>query len=92
MLVVRSVLRERGNDAFARLSAAFSISLVLVAAIALPPAYVVLAAALLARAVALPIAQRRLAGGPHPLRPVHVGIVEMVASLAVVLVALAVPA
>lgn len=92
VLVVRSVLRERGNDAFAALSAGFHVVLVVLAAIALPPPYAVIAVGLAVRAVALPIVQRRLAGGPHPLRPIHVGIVEMVASLAVVIVSFTVPA
>jgi hypothetical protein len=91
VLVVRSVLRERGNEAFARLSAGFHVVLVALAAIALPLPYAVLAAGLAARAIALPIVQRRFAVGRHPLRPVHVGIVEIVASLAVVVVAFAVP-
>jgi hypothetical protein len=39
----------------------------------------------------LPVAQRRLAPGPRPLRPIHVGITEIVASTAVAIVALAVP-
>jgi hypothetical protein len=91
VLVVRSVLRERGNEAFARLSAGFHVSLVIAAALWLPLPYAVVATGLTARAVVLPIAQRRLARGPRPLRPVHVGIVEMVASLAVVIVSFAVP-
>ncbi len=85
VLVVRSVLRERGNKAFARLSAGFHLALVVAAAVLLPLPYSLLAAGLLARAVSLPIAQARMAGGPRPLRPVHVGIVEIVATLAVVL-------
>ena len=39
----------------------------------------------------LPVIQRRRAGTSRPLRPIHVGIVEIVASLAVVVVAFAVP-
>ena len=91
VLVVRSVLRERGNEAFAALSAGFHVVLVVLAALALPAAYAVLALGLAARAAALPVIQRRLAPGPKPLRPVHVGIVEIVASIAVVVVAFAVP-
>ncbi len=91
VLVVRSVLRERGNQSFARLSAGFHIGMIAAAAIWLPPAYAVLAAALAARAIALPIAQRRMAVGPRPMRPVHVGIVEIFASIAVVLVAFVFP-
>lgn len=85
VLVVRSVLRERGNEGFARLSAGSHLALVVAAAVLLPLPYAVLAAGLTARAVALPIAQARMAGGPRPLRPVHVGVVEIVASLAVVI-------
>lgn len=91
VLVVRSVLRERGNEAFAVLSAAFHVVLVVLAGVALPLAYAVLAVGLACRATGLPVIQRRLAPGPKPLRPVQVGIVEMVASLAVVVVAFAVP-
>jgi hypothetical protein len=90
VLVVRSVLRERGNRGFAVLSASFHVALVAAAAFVLPAAYALLAAALAARAIVLPIAQRRWAGGPHPLRPLHVGVVEIVASVAVVVVAFAV--
>ena len=91
VLVVRSVLRERGNQAFAAFSAAFHVALVVLAALTLPAAYAVVAAGLAARAIALPIAQRRLARGRRPLRPVHVGIVEGIASLAVVLASFAAP-
>ena len=85
------MLRERGNRAFATLSAGFHVALVLAALIWLPLPYAVLAAGLTARAIALPIAQRRMAGGPRPLRPVHVGILEIVASVAVVAVAFLAP-
>jgi hypothetical protein len=57
----------------------------------LPLPYALLAAGLTARAVALPIAQGRMAAGRTPLRPVHVGIVEIVASLAVVAVGFLAP-
>jgi hypothetical protein len=92
VLVVRSVIRERGNTAFAVGSAAFHAALVVAAAIWLPVAYAVVALGLTARAIALPLVQRRLAGTPRPLRPVHVGAIEAVASLAVVIVAFVVPA
>ncbi len=91
VLVVRSVLRERGNASFRRLSAGFHAGVVVAAAIALPPAYVLVALGLLARAVVLPIEQRRLAHGPTPLKPVHVGVVEIAASLSVAIVSLGVP-
>jgi hypothetical protein len=92
VMVVRSVLRERGNTAFAVGSIAYHAALVVIAAIWLPPAYAAVAAGLTARAVALPLVQRRLAGTPKPLRPVQVGAVEAVAALAVVIVAFVVPA
>lgn len=86
VLVVRSVLRERGNEAFAGLSVGFHAVLAGLAVLLLPAGYVVLGAALTLRAAALPALQRRLAGGPRPIRPVHVGIVEILASVAVVAV------
>jgi hypothetical protein len=92
VLVVRSVIRERGNTAFAVGSVVYHVALVAAAAIWLPAAYAVVAAGLTIRAIALPLVQRRAAGGPRPLRPVHVGAVEAVAALAVVVVAFAVPA
>ena len=91
VLVVRSVLRERGNEAFATASVGFHVALVVAAAITIPWAYAVLAAGLAARAAALPVVQRRRAAGPRPLRPVQVGIVEIVASTAVVVVSFLVP-
>jgi hypothetical protein len=91
VLVVRSVIRERGNRAFAALSVGFHAMLVVAAAVALPLPYAIVAAGLLARAVALPVVERRRAGTVRPLRPVHVGLVEVAASTAVVVVAFAVP-
>jgi YwiC-like protein len=91
VLAVRSVLRERGNEAFAALSAGFHVVLVVLAAVGLPPAYAVLSLGLATRAAALPVIQRRRAGGPKPLRPVQVGIVEIVSTVAVMVVAFAVP-
>ncbi|MHB8892141.1 MAG: YwiC-like family protein [Candidatus Limnocylindrales bacterium] len=91
VLMVRSVLRERGNEAFAALAAGFHVVLVVVAAVALPIAYAVLGLGLTGRAIALPVLQRRLAASPRPLRPIHVGIVEIVSSVAVVVVAFAAP-
>ncbi len=92
VLVVRSVIRERGNTAFAASSVGYHAALVVVAALWLPAPYAFVAAGLTARALALPIVQRRRAGTPHPLRPVQVGAVEAVAALAVVLVAFVAPA
>jgi hypothetical protein len=92
VLVVRSVLRERGNEAFLALSIGFHGGLVLAALAAMPLPYAALATALTARAAALPILATRFAGSSRPLRPVHVGVTEIVASLAVAIVSLAVPA
>jgi YwiC-like protein len=91
VLVVRSVLRERDNPAFAALSVGFHAVLLVLALAARPSAYALVAAWLLLRAIALPLAQRRWAGGSHPLRPVHVGIIEIVSSASVVLVSFVAP-
>lgn len=91
VLVVRSVLRERGNVRFAALSIGFHAAVAIAALMALPGPYAVVAIGLLSRAIGLPLVQRRWAGGPHPLRPVHVGVIEIVSSLAVVVVSFAVP-
>jgi hypothetical protein len=91
VLVVRSVLRERGNTGFLLLSVGFHAALVVAAIVWLPAAYVVVAVGLLARAIALPIVQARRAGGPKPLKPVHVGIVEIVASVSVAVVSFVAP-
>jgi YwiC-like protein len=91
VLVVRSVLRERGNTAFASISVAFHVALPVVAIAILPLAYALAGGWLAARAIALPMAQRRWAGGPHPLRPIHVGMIELVSSIAVVVTAFAFP-
>jgi len=90
VLVVRSVLRERGNDRFAALSIGFHLAVTALAIVAYPWPYVALAAGLTARAVGLPLIQRRWSSGPHPLRPIQVGIVEIIASLAVAAVSFAV--
>jgi hypothetical protein len=91
VLVVRSVIRERGNRGFAALSIGFHLALVPAAAVALPWPFAVLAAGLAGRAVALPIVERRRARSGRPLRPVAVGLVEIVASTALVALAFAVP-
>jgi hypothetical protein len=91
VLVVRSVLRERGNEAFATLSVGFHLALVPIAALTVPWAYALVAAGLAARAAALPRLQQRWASGPHPLRPVHVGMVEIAASTAVAVVSFVAP-
>lgn len=86
VIVVRSVLRERNSVGFAAFSVAFHAVLIVPAAL-LGPEWALLATALAVRAAALPMAARRMAGTARPLRPVHVGAVEGVASVAVVLVA-----
>jgi hypothetical protein len=91
VLVVRSVLRERGNREFAAASAGFHVALTVAAVATLPLGYVLLGGWLAVRAVALPVLQQRWAGGPNPLRPVHVGMVELVSSIAVVITAFAAP-
>jgi len=91
VLAVRSVIRERSNTRFALGSAAFHLALVALAAWSLPPAYVAVTVLLNVRAIALPLLQRRLARGSRPLRPVHLGIVEIVSSILVVAVVVAVP-
>lgn len=91
VLVVRSVLRERDNRTFASVSIGYHVVLVVLAAVALPAAWAVVAALLALRAVALPSLQRRRAGTDHPLRPIQVGLVEIAASVLVVGVAFAVP-
>ncbi len=91
ILVVRSVIRERGNRGFTALSAAFHAALVVLAAAFLPWPYAACAAGLTARAIALPLVERRRAGTARPLRPIHVGIVEIVASTILVVLAFAIP-
>jgi hypothetical protein len=91
VLVVRSVIRQRGNGGFHAASVAFHAALAVVASFTLPWPYAAFAAGLTARAIALPLVERRRAGTAHPLRPVQVGIVEIVASTLLVVVAFAVP-
>lgn len=91
VLVVRSVLRERGNGAFAALSIGSHLAAAAAALALLPAGYAVLGLALAGRAIGLPVAQRRWATGPHPLRPIHVGLVEIAASVAVAVIAFALP-
>jgi hypothetical protein len=91
VFVVRSVIRERDNSGFAVRSVGYHVAITLAAAATLPMGYAALAGFLTVRAAALPIARRRLATTRRALRPVHVGLVEAVASIALVVVALAVP-
>ncbi len=91
VFVVRSVIRERDNAGFAARSVGYHVAITLAAAATLPIAYAALAGFLTARAAALPVVRRRLATTHRGLRPVHVGLVETVASIATVVIALAVP-
>lgn len=89
VLVVRSVIRERGNSGFVGLSVGFHAAFLAVAALALGLPYAACAAALLVRATVIPLVERRRAATSRPLRPIHVGIVEIVASTTLVIVAFA---
>jgi hypothetical protein len=91
VLVVRSVLRERGNGSFVSLSVGFHGVVAILAIVLYPGAYALLAAALTGRAIALPVAQRRWASGARALKPIHVGMVEIAASFAVVVISFAIP-
>lgn len=91
VLVVRSVIRERGNRRFVALAVGFHVAVVGAAALVLPWPYALGFAALAARAAALPLVERRRTGTVRPLRPVHVGVVEAVASALLVLLAFLVP-
>ncbi len=84
MLAVRSVIREQGNAAFAALSVGFHVTATIVAALLLPAPCFLLLGVLAIRAAALPIAQVRLRGTTRPLRPIQVGIGEMVLATLVV--------
>jgi len=91
VLLVRSVLRERGNPVYLRASVAFHGVAVAAFALVAGWAYALYAVGLLVRAIALPIAERRRAGTERPLRPIHVGIVEIVTSTVLVVLAFAAP-
>lgn len=90
VLVVRSVLRDRDRPRVTALSIAYHL-VVAVAAATLGLAYVIVGAALALRATVLPIVRRRRAGTGRPLRPVHVGLVELATSILVVGVVVRVP-
>jgi hypothetical protein len=92
VLVVRSVLAERSNASFALASGGFHVVVVALAVWLLPLAYALVAGWLLVRAVALPVLERHLARGRRPLRPIHVGLVEIASSVAVIVVSFAVAA
>ena len=87
VLVIRSMIRERGNGRFVAASIGYHVAVVAVEAWLLPWIYAALAVALAVRAAVLPALQLRLADGPHRLRPIHLGLVEIAASTALVLAA-----
>ena len=91
VLTVRSVIRERGNLRFVALSGGYHVVAAVAALLLLPIAYAALFAALAARALALPMIERHLADTPRPLRPIQVGMVEMLASACLIGICLAVP-
>jgi len=84
LLAVRSVIREQGNTAFAALSVVFHLGATALGAALFSTPLVVLLGLLAIRAMLLPVAQHRMRGTSHPLRPVHVGLVEMAAATCVV--------
>jgi hypothetical protein len=90
VLVVRSMIRARGDARYLAASIAFHAAGLVAAVALLPWPYVVISAGLLGRAVALPVLAARLAPGPRRLRPIHIGIVEIVASTALVALAIVV--
>jgi hypothetical protein len=91
ILVVRSVIRKKGSLRFAALSIGYHAIAAIAALLLLPAAHAVLFVALAARAIVLPIVERRLSDTAHPLRPIGVGMVEMVASVCLVGLCLASP-
>jgi hypothetical protein len=84
VLLVRSMIRARGDARFVAASIGFHAAGVLLAVSFLQLPYAVFAAGLLARAIALPLVQARLASGPRRLRPVHIGVIEIAASTTLV--------
>jgi hypothetical protein len=91
VLLVRSVIRERGNFRFAALSIGYHGIAAITALLLLPAAYAMLFVALTVRAIVLPIVERRLADTARPMQPIQVGTVEMVASACLVGLCLARP-
>ena len=87
LLVVRSMIRERGNRGFVVVSIGYHAGAAALEAWVLPWVYAVLALGLLLRAAVLPLLQARLDGGPRRLRPLHLGLVEIAASTAILVVA-----
>ena len=88
VLVVRSMIRERGDRRFHGVSVVYHAAAAVVEAWLLPWAYAALALAFALRAAGLPLLQARLADGPHRLRPIHLGLLEIACSIALVLTVL----
>lgn len=91
VLTVRSVLRERGNPVYFWISVCYHAAVVVLLAVTAGWPYALYGAGLLARAIALPVMERQRAGTPRALRPVQVGVVEIVASTIIVILAFVVP-
>ena len=91
VLAVRSVIREQGNAGFAAISVGFHVAATGVGAVLLPPPFVTLLGVLTIRAALLPIVQARRRGTANPLRPIHVGMLEMVLATCVVGLAFVAP-
>lgn len=90
VLVVRSMIRARGDARYLAASVAFHAVGLSAMVTLLPWPYALLAAALLGRAIALPALAARWAGTPRRLRPIHIGLVEIAASVTLVALAFAV--
>jgi hypothetical protein len=90
VLLVRSMIRARGSRSYLAASIGFHAIAAVAASMLLSWPYAVFAVGLLGRAVILPLVQARLAAGPRRLRPIHIGLVEIVASSALVLLAFAI--
>ena len=86
VLVVRSMIRERGNRRFLAASIGYHAVVVAVEAWMLPWVYALLALGLTLRAAALPALQVRLEGGARRLRPIHLGLVEAASAALLLLV------
>jgi hypothetical protein len=91
VLAVRSVIREQGNAGFAAISVGFHVAATGAGAFLLPPPFVALLGVLAIRAALLPIVQARRRGTANPLRPIHVGMMEMVLATCVVGLAFVAP-
>lgn len=85
LLVVRAAIRERGNTTFAVGSIAWHLGATAAAAVLLPLPYALAGSLLTIRAAAVPVVQARLARREGQLRPVRLGMVELVAASVVVI-------